>query len=47
MDKIKEKSTRDNRTISNWGYLAVRKAVLCDDNDKQKEEEGKDKKKYE
>jgi hypothetical protein len=35
MDKIREQCAKDNRTISNWGYLAVKKAALGDDNVKE------------
>jgi hypothetical protein len=38
MDKIRDKCAKDNRTISNWGYLVVRKAALEDDDDKEERE---------
>jgi hypothetical protein len=37
MDKIREKACKHNRTISNWGYLAVRKAALEHEDDKEEE----------
>jgi hypothetical protein len=31
MDKIKEKSAQDNRSVSQWSYLVLRKAALDED----------------
>jgi hypothetical protein len=36
MDKIKEKSAQDNRSVSQWSYLVLRKAALEDDDNVKK-----------
>jgi hypothetical protein len=37
MDKIKEKYAKDNRSISQWSYLVLRKAALGDEGFKKEE----------